>query len=113
MDTSELATSKSRIIVEIIQSIPKAILSKTTIKKITKNITASSFDAGEKRSVKTAAFGKYLQIIEGTTEISSHDKKHSLPLGESIITRAHANQSFKATIPFTIISTITKSGYNS
>lgn len=51
-DPLELEKSKSHIIVQIIEYIPNAILSKTIIKKITGNITISSFDAGEELSEK-------------------------------------------------------------
>lgn len=69
MDTSEIEKAKSHIIVEIIQYIPNAVLSKTIIKKTTGNITASSFDAGEELADKTSPFDNYIQIIDGTAEI--------------------------------------------
>jgi len=111
METSELAKEKSHIIVEIIQYIPNAVLSKTIIKKTTGNITASSFDAGEELQEKTSPFDNYIQIIDGSAEIFINDKKHSLKLGEGIIIPAHANHSFNANVQFKMISTIIKSGY--
>ncbi|ESU26368.1 Cupin 2 barrel domain-containing protein [Flavobacterium limnosediminis JC2902] len=52
MNSSDVEKEKSHIIVEIIQYIPNAVLSKTIIKKTTGNITASSFDAGEELAEK-------------------------------------------------------------
>ena len=69
MTYPEIEKEKSHIIVEIIQYIPNAVLSKTIIKKTTGNITASSFDAGEELAEKTSPFDNYIQIIDGTAEI--------------------------------------------
>ncbi len=111
MDTSEIEKEKSHIIVEIIQYIPNAVLSKTIIKKTTGNITASSFDAGEELAEKTSPFDNYIQIIDGTAEIIINGKKHKLTLGQGIIIPAHATHLFNAKVQFKMISTIIKSGY--
>jgi hypothetical protein len=47
---AELEKAKSHIIVEIVQYVPNAVVSKTIIKKITGNITAMSFDTGKELS---------------------------------------------------------------
>lgn len=110
MDTSEIEKAKSHIIVEIIQYIPNAVLSKTIIKKTTGNITASSFDAGEELAEKTSPFDNYIQI-DGTAEIIINEKTHKLTLGQGIIIPAHAKHCFNANVQFKMISTIIKSGY--
>lgn len=107
----EIDKEKSHIIVEIVQYIPNAVLSKTIIKKTTGNITASSFDAGEELAEKTSPFDNYIQIIDGTAEIIINEKKHKLTLGQGIIIPAHAKHCFNANVQFKMISTIIKSGY--
>lgn len=111
MDVTELEKSKSHIIVEIIQYIPNAVVSKTIIRKTTGNITASSFDAGEELQEKTSPYDNYIQIIDGAAEITIKNLKHRLTLGEGIIIPAHARHSFNANEQFKMISTIIKSGY--
>ena len=111
IDTAEVEKSKSHIIVEIIQYIPNAVLSKTIIKKTTGNITASSFDAGEELAEKTSPFDNYIQIIHGEAEIIINEIKHQLKLGEGIIIPAHSRHCFNASVQFKMISTIIKSGY--
>jgi quercetin dioxygenase-like cupin family protein len=111
MDVLEVEKEKSHIIVEIIRYIPNAVLSKTIIKKITGNITASSFDAGEELAEKTSPFDNYIQIIDGTAEIIINDKTHKLTIGQGIIIPAHASHCFNANVQFKMISTIIKSGY--
>ena len=77
-DNIELEKSKSHIIVQIIEYIPNAVLSKTIIKKITGNITILSFDAGEELSEKITPFDTYIQIIDGNAELNINNKKYYL-----------------------------------
>lgn len=111
MDITELEKAKAHIIVEIIEYIPNAVVSKTIIRKITGNITASSFDAGEELAEKISPFDNYIQIIDGTAEITIDKKIHKLKLGEGIIIPAHASHIFNANEQFKMISTVIKSGY--
>lgn len=107
----ELEKSKAHIIVEIIEYIPNAIVSKTIIKKTTGNITVSSFDAGEELDDKTSPFDTYIQIIDGTAELIIDDKEYNLSLGQGIIIPAHSKHKFNANEQFKMISTVIKSGY--
>jgi quercetin dioxygenase-like cupin family protein len=111
MTSPEVEKEKSHIIVEIIQYIPNAVLSKTILKKLTGNITVSSFDAGEELAEKTSPFDNYIQIIDGTAEIIINEKTHKLTLGQGIIIPAHAKHCFNANVQFKMLSTIIKSGY--
>lgn len=111
-DNSELEKSKSHIIVEIIEYVPNAVVSKTIIKKATGNITVSSFASGEELAEKSSPFDNYVQIIDGTAELFLKGKKCQLKLGEGIIIPAHAMHSFNASEQFKMISTIIKSGYD-
>lgn len=111
MDSSEIEKSKAHIIVEIIQYIPNAVVSKTIIKKTTGNITVSSFDAGEELGEKISPFDNYIQIIDGTAEVTIDEKKFKLKLGEGIVIPAHSKHCFNANEKFKMISTIIKSGY--
>ncbi|MEO8234164.1 MAG: cupin domain-containing protein [Flavobacterium sp.] len=111
MEISEVEKEKSHIIVEIIQYIPNAVLSKTILKKLTGNITVSSFDAGEELAEKTSPFDNYIQIIDGTAEIIINEITHKLTLGQGIIIPAHAKHCFNANVQFKMLSTIIKSGY--
>ena len=101
--------SKSHIIVEIIEYLPKSILSKTIIKKTTGNVTVSSFDTGEEMAEKISPFDIYIQIIDGSAEIIINEKKYNLHLGEGIIIPANAPHCFNAHEQFKMISTIIKS----
>jgi quercetin dioxygenase-like cupin family protein len=107
----ELEKSKAHIIVEIIEYVPNAVVSKTIIKKTTGTVTVSSFDTGEELAEKISPFDSYVQIIDGAAEVIIDDKKHMLGLGEGIIIPAHTSHCFNANEQFKMISTTIKSGY--
>ena len=107
----ELEKSKVHIIVEILEYVPHAVVSKTIIKKTTGNISVSSFDAGEELEEKICPFDNYIQIIDGTADVGINDKIYKLRLGEGIIIPAHTSHRFNANEQFKMISTIIKSGY--
>jgi quercetin dioxygenase-like cupin family protein len=107
----ELEKSKVHIVVEIIEYVPNAVVSKTIIKKTTGNITVSSFALGEELAEKTSPFDNYIQIIDGKAEVIINEKKYELRLGEGIIIPANAPHCFNANEQFKMISTIIKSSY--
>jgi quercetin dioxygenase-like cupin family protein len=107
----ELQKSKSHIIVEIIEYVPHAVLSKTIIKKTTGNVTAFSLDSGEGLAEKISPFDTFIQIIDGIAELVINNKKYKLRLGEGIIIPAHSAHTFNANEQFKMISTTIKSGY--
>lgn len=109
--TSELEKAKSHIIVEILEYVPNSVVSKTIIKKITGNITVSSFDEGEELGEKTSPFDNYIQVIDGAAEVIINKKRFSLNLGEGIVIPAHSTYCFNANEQFKMISTVIKSGY--
>ncbi len=111
LETRELEKSKTHIIVEIIEYVPKSVVSRTIIRKSTGNITISSFDEGEELAEKTSPFDSYIQIIDGVAELEISDKKYQLKLGEGIVIPAHAKHCFYANEQFKMISTVIKTGY--
>jgi quercetin dioxygenase-like cupin family protein len=110
-ETTELGKSESHLLVQIIKYIPKAVVSKTILKKLTGNITATSVAIGETIADKTIHFDTFIQIIDGAAEVIINNKKHQLKLGNCIIIPANAIHSFKANEQFKMLSTIIKSGY--
>jgi quercetin dioxygenase-like cupin family protein len=108
---AELEKSKVHIIVEIIEYVPHAVVSKTIIKKTTGNITVTSFATGEELGEKSSPFDTYIQIIDGAAEIIINEKTYLLQLGNGIVIPAHAPHCINAKVQFKMISTVIKSGY--
>ncbi|KAF0132223.1 MAG: Cupin 2 barrel domain-containing protein [Bacteroidetes bacterium] len=111
-DTAELEKSTAQIIVEIIQYMPNAVVSKTILKKTTGNITVSSFAAGEELAEKISPFDTFIQIIDGSAQLFINGKEYDLNLGDGIIIPAHSKHNFNANKQFKMLSTIIKSGYD-
>jgi quercetin dioxygenase-like cupin family protein len=108
---SEIEKSKGLIIVEIIEYVPNAVLSKTIIQKSTGNISIMSFDTGEGLTEKTSPFDTFAQIIDGKAEIVIDGISHSLGVGQAIVLPAHLPNIFRANERFKMIITVIKSGY--
>ncbi|WP_308991126.1 cupin domain-containing protein [Mariniflexile litorale] len=108
---NEMEKAAPHIVVEIIQYIPNAVVSKTIIKKINGNITAVSFDVGEELAEKTSPFDTYIQIIDGTASLTINKKEYELGLGQGIIIPSNERHHFTAKEQFKMISTVIKSGY--
>lgn len=111
MVTQDLEKEKSHILIEIIQYVPKSVVSRTIIKQTTGNVTVTSFDAGEELEQKISPFDTFVQIIDGIAELTINNKEYKLRLGEGIIVPAHASHKFNANEKFKMLSTIIKSGY--
>ena len=105
-DNADLEKGKVHIVVEIIEYMANAVVSKTIIKKTTGNVTVSSFDAGEELDEKISPFDTYIQIIDGVAELTINDNKFKLILGEGIIIPAHSKHHFNANEQFKMISTV-------
>ena len=109
--TLELEKEKTHLIVEIVEYVPNAVVSRTIIKKATGNVTVMSFDTGEELAEKISPFDTFIQIIDGTAEVCIHKQMHHLSLGTGLIIPAYASHHFSAKEQFKMISTVIKSGY--
>lgn len=108
---TELEKSRAHIIVEIIEYLPNAVVTKTILKKSTGNISVMSFDSGEGLTEKTSPFDTFAQIIEGKAEIVINNVTSLLESGQGIIIPAHAPNFIQPNGRFKMILTTIKSGY--
>ena len=107
----DLEKSTSHIIVEIIEYMANAVVTKTIIKKSTGNISVMSFDSGEGLTEKTSPFDTFAQIIDGKADIVIDKVSNLLESGQGIIIPAHSPNFIKPNGRFKMILTIIKSGY--
>ena len=103
------AKRNTQIIVEIIEYIPHVVISKTVIKKNTHNVTVSSFSDSNELIERNAPYDTYIQIIEGTAELSISNRDYILHMGNGIIIPAHTKHYFNANVQFKMLSTIIQS----
>lgn len=111
MDDAELEKSKKFTILKIVDYIPNSVISKTILRKITGNVTATSFAAGETLKQKISPFDTLIQIIDGSAEIMLDNQSGPIETGESIIIPAHSGYVLTARVGFKMVSTTIKSGY--
>jgi quercetin dioxygenase-like cupin family protein len=110
-NSKELEKLTPQMIVQVIQYMPNSVVSKTILKRITGNVTLSSFDVGEELPEKLTPYDTFIQIIDGQAEITIDDKIFNLKLGEGMIIPSHALHHFHANEQFKMIATVIKSGY--
>ena len=110
-ENAEVEKSSPHIIVQLVEYLPNAVVSKTILKKITGNVTASSLAAGEEVAEKLSPYDVYVQIIDGVAELTINKKDYLLKLGDGIIIPAHSTHQFSAKQQFKMLSTVIKSGY--
>ena len=110
-EMKEIEKSKIHILIEIINYVPNAVVSKTIIRKTTGNISVVAIDTGEALAEKISPFDNFIQIIEGTAEVVIDDQPNMLQTGQGIIIPAHTSNIVKANGRFKMISTVIKSGY--
>ncbi len=107
----EFRNTKVHILKDFSDYVPQAITSKIILKKITGKILVTSFDSGQNLTESAYRFDNFVQIIDGTAEITIDHKCHKLKVGEGMIIPAHSRYSIHAKERFKIISTVIKSGY--
>ena len=108
---TEIEKSRAHIIVEIIEYMPNAVVTKTIIRKSTGNISVMSFDSGEGLTEKSSPFDTFLQIIDGKAEIVLDNVPHLLQSGEGILIPAHALSYINPNGRFKMVLTVIKNGY--
>jgi quercetin dioxygenase-like cupin family protein len=107
----ELEKLQKHIIVEVVQYHPNAVVSRTILKRLTGSITLSSFDEGVEIPEKLSSFDTFIQIIDGSAELTVNGKIYTLVLGEGMIIPSHALHHFHALHSFKMLETVIKSGY--
>jgi quercetin dioxygenase-like cupin family protein len=110
-DTLELTKSKVCILVEIVEYVPNAVVSRTILRKTTGNVTAISFAEGEELADKLTPFDTFVQVIDGSAEVVVDNKTYQLPQGAGIVIPAHKWHRFNAAEQFKMICTVIKNGY--
>lgn len=111
MENSEQEKGKTFRILEIIEYEPHSVVNKLIFKKITGDITVSSFDSKVTSVRKASPFDIFIQAIDGNAEIVINEESYQLAIGESIIIPAHSRITIKANVRFKMICTVLKSGY--
>ena len=109
---SDIEAGVAHIIVEIIEYIPKSIVSRTILNKSTGHVSVMSFDTGEGLLEKISPFDTFAQVIDGKAEVVIEGKPFTLNTGQGMIIPAHRSNLINANERFKMILTVIKSGYD-
>jgi len=85
-----------------------SIVSKQIIKKETGNITLFAFSKGEGLSEHTSPYDAFINVVQGTTEISIGGKVSTLTQGEGIVLPANIPHAVKAVEDFKMMLVMIK-----
>ena len=83
-----------------------SVVSRTLIEKSVGTVTVFAFDHGQGLSEHTAPFDAFVQIIEGTADITIDGYLHTVKEGEMIIMPANRPHSLKANPQFKMLLTM-------
>ena len=83
-----------------------SVVSRTLIDKSVGTVTVFAFDHGQGPSEHTAPFDAFVQIIEGTADITIDGYLHTVKEGEMIIMSANRPHSLKANPQFKMLLTM-------
>ncbi len=80
-----------------------SVVSRALIKEEAGTVTLFAFDQGQGLSEHTAPFDAFVQILEGTAEITIAGKKHRISGGQFITMPANQPHSLKAVERFKMV----------
>ena len=83
-----------------------SVVSRTLIEKSVGTVTVFAFDHGQGLSEHTAPFDAFVQIIDGTADITIDGYLHTVKEGEMIIMPANRPHSLKANPQFKMLLTM-------
>ena len=83
-----------------------SVVSRTLIDKSVGTVTVFAFDHGQGLSEHTAPFDAFVQIIEGTADITIDGYLHTVKEGEMIIMPANRPHSLEANPQFKMLLTM-------
>ena len=96
MPTQEEIIGRALDLKDLVSYQDGAVVSKTLIDKGKGTITLFSFDKGQGLSEHTAPFDAFVQVVDGTAEITISGTPHTVRAGEIIIMPADHPHSLRA-----------------
>ncbi|MEA5114575.1 MAG: cupin domain-containing protein [Geobacteraceae bacterium] len=103
MPTQEDIVGRALELKDLISYQDGAVVSKTLIDRGQGTITLFSFDKGQGLSEHTAPFDAFVQVVDGTAEVTISGTPHAVRAGEIIIMPADHPHSLRATERFKML----------
>ena len=88
---------------DLVQYQPGAVVSRTLIDKQIGTLTIFAFGEGQGLSEHTAPYDAFVQIVDGSAEITIGGQVHRVTAGEMIIMPANVPHALRAAVPFQML----------
>lgn len=95
-DSKESLVGRALALPELLAYQSGAVVSRTLVDRKVGTITLFSFDRGEGLSEHTAPYDAFVQVVDGTAEVTIAGSPHRVTAGEFIIMPANVPHSLKA-----------------
>ena len=105
---NELAPAKATALEREVAYQPGAIVSRTIAKTKGGSLTLFAFDAGQELSEHTAPFDAFVQVLDGSVELTIGGEKVVARAGETVRMPANVPHAVRALEPFKMILTMVR-----
>lgn len=92
----ETLIGRAQTLAELVQYQSGAVVSRTLIDKQIGTLTLFAFDAGQGLSEHTAPYDAFVQIVDGTADITIAGEDHRVVAGQMIIMPANIPHALRA-----------------
>jgi quercetin dioxygenase-like cupin family protein len=93
---------------EQVAYVPGSIVSRTLARTPGGNLTLFAFDAGQELSEHTAPFDAFVQVLDGTVELTIGGERVVAGPGETVLMPAGIPHAVHATTPFKMLLSMVK-----
>ena len=105
---SELPPARPTVLEQELAYVPGSIVSRTIAKARGGSITLFAFDAGQELSEHTAPFDAFVQVLDGSVELTIGGEKVLARAGETVRMPARIPHALRAAEPFKMILTMVR-----
>jgi quercetin dioxygenase-like cupin family protein len=105
---SDLPPARAVVLPQELAYVPGAIVSRTLAKARGGSVTLFAFDAGQELSEHTAPFDAFVQVVDGTVELTIGGEKVVTRAGETVRMPAGIPHAVRALEPFKMILTMVR-----
>ena len=100
---NKLSPAEPKDLATLVDYAPEAVVSRTLAQNESSTITLFAFDAGQGLSEHTAPFDAFVQIIDGTAEVTIAGRALPLSVGQIVLMPANVPHAVRATERFKML----------
>ena len=102
-EQNETLVGQAMTMHELVACQPGSVVSRTLIDKKVGTLTLFAFAKGQGLSEHTAPYDAFVQVLEGSGQITIDGQEHTVGTGQMIIMPANVPHSLRAEVPFKML----------